>query len=113
MHTIDRTELQQLLAADRPVRLVMVLGPARFAQAHIPRSETFADMHEALADLAPTEEIVLYCAGPACPASARAYRMLTSRGYRKVRRFIGGLEEWNEAGLPLAAGTPGRARIAA
>lgn len=113
MRTIERTDLQQLLDADRPVRLVMVLGPARFGQAHIPGSETFAEIRQALAELRPDEEIVLYCAGQACQASARAYRVLVSRGYRNVRRFTGGLEEWHAAGLPLAAATAGRAAAAA
>lgn len=103
MRTIDHIELQQLLAADRPVRLVMVLGPRRFARAHIPGSETFDDVGQALAELQPDEEIVLYCTGAACQASARAYRVLDSRGYRNVHRFSGGLEEWHAAGLPLAA----------
>ncbi|HSI93322.1 MAG TPA: rhodanese-like domain-containing protein [Jiangellaceae bacterium] len=102
MRTIERTELQQILAADRPVRLVMVLGPRRYARAHLPGSETFDDVGQALAHLRPDDEIVLYCSGAACPASVRAYRALDSRGYRNVRRFPGGLEEWHAAGLPLA-----------
>jgi rhodanese-related sulfurtransferase len=110
--TIDRHDLQQLLATGQPVRLVMVLGPRRFAQAHIPGSETFTDPDQALNDLEPVEPIVVYCSGPACQASARAQRILTARGYRNVRRFVGGLEEWEAAGLALAT-TPGREAVAA
>jgi rhodanese-related sulfurtransferase len=105
MDTIDRHGLQELLATDQPVRLVMMLGPHRFAQAHIPGSETFADLDQALDDLEPGESIVVYCSGPACQASAWAQRILTTRGYRDVRRYVGGLEEWHAAGLPLATAT--------
>jgi hypothetical protein len=55
MDTIDRHDLQQLLATGQPVRLVMVLGP---------------------------------------------------------RRFVGGLEGWEAAGLPLAM-TSGHEPVAA
>ena len=103
MDTIDRHDLQQLLDTDQPLRLVMTLGPHRFAQAHIPGSETFVDLDQTLQTLETDEPIVVYCSGPACQASARAQRILATRGYRNVRRFVGGLEEWDAAGLPLAS----------
>ncbi len=103
MDTIDLHELQQLLASDQPVRLVMALGPHRFPQAHIPGSETFSDIRRALDALDPDEDIVVYCSGPACQASARAQRFLDARGYRNVRRYTGGLEEWDAAGLSLTS----------
>ena len=107
MNTIDLHDLHRLVASDQPVRLVMALGPHRLAQAHIPGSETFSDIAQALDVLDPDEDIVVYCSGPACQASARAQRLLNARGYRNVRRFAGGLEEWDAAGLPLtAARTP-------
>ncbi len=102
MDTIDRHDLEYLLATGQPVRLVMALGPDRFARAHIPGSETFTDVGSALDGLGHDEPIVVYCSGPACQASAWAQRILATRGYRHVRRFVGGLEEWHAAGLPLA-----------
>lgn len=97
MDTIDRIELAALLNADVPVRLIMVLGPDRFRMAHIPGSETFATVDEALADLQPYEHIVVYCSGPACPASRSAYGRLVPLGYRHVRWYAGGLEDWQRA----------------
>jgi len=34
-------------------------------------------------------------------ASHTAYKMLTAKGFTNVRRFAGGLREWEEAGYPL------------
>lgn len=101
MHTIDRSELQALLDGDAAVRVVMTLGPDRYRAAHIPGTETFASVDEGLDSLGADEDIVVYCSGPACPSSRAAYRLLESRGYRNVRRYAGGLEDWHRAGLPL------------
>ena len=43
----------------------------------------------------------MYCSDPACVASQYAYRALVDRGYMNVRRYAGGLSDWNAAGLPL------------
>lgn len=112
MDPVDRHDLQQLLATGQPVRLAIVLGPRRFTQAHIPGSETFADPDQALNDLEPVEPIIVCCSGPACQARAWAQRLLTARGYRNVCRFVGGLEDWDAAGLPLAT-TSGHEPVAA
>ena len=100
MDTIDRTEMQQIVERGR-VRLVLTLGPAAYGQAHIPGSETFDDLTSALRKLSRDEEIVVYCSGPACSSSRRAQLLLRSRGYERVRRYAGGLEDWHRAGLPL------------
>jgi rhodanese-related sulfurtransferase len=34
-------------------------------------------------------------------ASIKAYRILTHLGFENVRRFAGGIDEWEEAGYPL------------
>ena len=48
MDTIERAELVSLLREEAATRVVMVLGPHRFAQAHIPGSTTYTDLDEAL-----------------------------------------------------------------
>ncbi|MFA9429944.1 rhodanese-like domain-containing protein [Egicoccus sp. AB-alg2] len=103
METVDRDTLRDLLAADTGTRVVMAMGPRRFAQAHIPGSETFEDLDAALDALQRDEDIVLYCSGPDCTASRWAHRVLQSRGYTSVRRYPGGLADWDAAGLPLAS----------
>jgi rhodanese-related sulfurtransferase len=44
---------------------------------------------------------VVYCSNPACSASILAYQGLVARGYRNVRRYAGGLLDWEDAGYPL------------
>lgn len=101
MDTIALDELRELLESDAEVRVVMTLGPHRFRQAHIPGTETFPTVEAALGALDPGDDIVLYCAGITHPASTWAHRILTSRGYRNVKVFRGGLVEWSAAGLAV------------
>ena len=54
-----------------------------------------------MAELAPEEDIVVYCSDRLCPASMMAYNYLEAQGYKHVRRFSGGLTEWEAAGYPL------------
>jgi len=42
--------------------------------------------------------IVVYCAGPQCPASGKAAEELQKLGYKNVKAFEGGLKEWKELG---------------
>jgi 3-mercaptopyruvate sulfurtransferase SseA len=36
-----------------------------------------------------------------CIASIIGYQLLTRLGYKNVRRYAGGIEEWQEAGYPI------------
>jgi rhodanese-related sulfurtransferase len=44
---------------------------------------------------------VIYCSDEACVASQAAYRLLVDRGFENVRRYAGGLSDWEDAGYPL------------
>jgi 3-mercaptopyruvate sulfurtransferase SseA len=46
-----------------------------------------------------------------CPASIRAYYFLEQRGYGRVRRFAGGIADWEAAGYRLERGSSGPARV--
>ena len=48
MPTIDREQLKTMLDNESPIRLIMAQGPGRYHAAHIPGSETFASLDEAL-----------------------------------------------------------------
>ena len=50
------------------------------------------------------EEFVIYCTGPLCEDSEMLARELYTLGYRKILVFRGGLERWEEDGLPLEDG---------
>jgi rhodanese-related sulfurtransferase len=98
---IDARELKAKLDRGDDFKFVMTLGEWEYRTTHIPGSMRISTIQEALEKLDPGDEIVLYDSGPGCPASRMALRMLKSRGYGRVRRYAGGLEEWARAGYPL------------
>jgi len=51
--------------------------------------------------LAHDDEIVVYCSGGGCYASKWADMALRAAGYKNVRRYAGGVADWEHAGFPL------------
>ena len=47
-------------------------------------------------------EIVVYCAGPSCPASSQAAQKLTDLGYTNVKAYEGGIEKWKAEGRDVS-----------
>jgi rhodanese-related sulfurtransferase len=99
--TIGREELRQKLERGDRFKLVMALREAPHRAGRIPGSIAFPTVAAALAALDPNEEIVVYCTGWPCAASQVAQRVLRGRGYRAVRRYEGGLQDWDAAGYRL------------
>ena len=107
VRTIDRDELKRRLDAGDPrFKLVMALGVWEFRSKRIPGSLHFEDAAEMLAALGKDDEIVVYCTNPPCLASVAAYHRLVDEGYTNVRRYAGGIEDWESAGLALDRGDP-------
>jgi len=101
MRTITCEDLKRKLDRGDDFKLVMVLGDWAYCLMHIPGSLHYGNILDCFQELSPEDEIVVYCSGPYCSASVYAYRLLESRGFRKVWRFAGGLEDWQAAGFPL------------
>ena len=101
MDLISREELKAALDADQPIKLVMTLGEFGFRAKHIPGSLHIERPEDAGQHLDPDDDIVLYCSDEACYASRLACRKLVERGYRRVRRYAGGVADWEAAGYPL------------
>jgi rhodanese-related sulfurtransferase len=99
--TIARDELVSKLGRGDRFRLVMALNQWAFDAKHIPGSEHFNTPDELYASLDPSEEVVVYCTNVDCHASIALYHELVDRGYRNVRRYAGGLADWEDAGLAL------------
>jgi rhodanese-related sulfurtransferase len=101
---ISRDELHRELAGDARVTLVEALGPAYFADAHLPGAINIPpDQVDRLAPaLLPDRDasIVVYCSGT-CSNSEIAARRLEQLGYSAVRVYLGGKEDWVEHGLPV------------
>ena len=101
VRTITRDELVELIRGGDGLRLVMALNEWAFQAKHIPGSEHFNTPAELFSSLSVDDEIVVYCTSDDCHASIALYHALVDRGYRHVRRYSGGLTEWEAAGLPL------------
>ena len=98
--TIDRDELKALLDDGADIRLVMTLHEWAYVAMHIPGSiqvqpDTAVDV------LDRDDDIIVYCSDVDCVASQFAYRALVENGYTNVRRYAGGLSDWQAAGYPL------------
>ena len=106
MNLITRQELREKVERGDEFQLVMTLSALAFRAKHIPGSVHFETVGEALLALDPADEIVVYCSDVHCAASIYAYRYLERAGYGRVRRYAGGVHDWEEAGYPLAHGGP-------
>ncbi|MFQ6026334.1 MAG: rhodanese-like domain-containing protein [Dehalococcoidia bacterium] len=101
---IGREELKEKLDRGEDFSLVMVYQDWAFRRKHIPGSINIpipfaAGSHWGI--LAPHDEIVVYCSAEECAASRVALQILRREGYQNVRRYSGGIADWDSAGYPL------------
>ena len=68
---------------------------------HLQLTDRYLYDEQLLETLDYEDEIVLYDTDPPCTASRMACRILKAHGYERVRRYTGGLEEWESIGYPL------------
>ena len=101
IRTIGRDELKAKLDRGDPFKLIMALNRWAYDAKHIPGSLHFDTPDELYAAVSPEDEVVVYCSNVDCLSSVAMYRDLVRRGYANVRRYSGGLVDWEEAGLPL------------
>jgi 3-mercaptopyruvate sulfurtransferase SseA len=104
MNLISREELHSKLARGERFELLMTLSDRHFTAKRIPRSRHFDDLAEALDKLDPAQEVVVYCGDVYCAASIRAYYFLSGHGFARVRRYAGGIADWEAAGYRLESG---------
>ena len=104
MNLITRAELRQKLDRHEEFKLVMTLSERAYEEKHIPTSLHADCVEDALAVLDPLDEIVVYCADVRCAASIYAYHSLEREGFTRVRRYAGGIADWEDAGYGLDSG---------
>lgn len=108
--TINHDELLSALRQPDPPILIEALGADYFADAHLPGAINIpvaqVDQLAPRYLLDPDADLVVYCSG-ACDSSRLAARRLEALGYRNVRVYDGGKEEWVELGLPVERGAGG------
>jgi rhodanese-related sulfurtransferase len=113
VRTISRDELKAKLDRGDDFKLIMALNRWAFDAKHIPGSLHFDAPADLYAAIRPQDEVIVYCSAVDCLSSVALYRDLVARGYPNVRRYAGGLLDWEDAGLPLegsfvaAPSTPG------
>jgi rhodanese-related sulfurtransferase len=104
---ITRTELADAIAAGT-VTVVDALAGDYYVKEHLPTAVPLAEADvEALASALlpdPAASIVVYCSNEACPNSERVATRLTAMGYRDVRKYREGIQDWVQAGLPVEHG---------
>jgi rhodanese-related sulfurtransferase len=105
MRLITRNELWEKLERRDEFKLVMTLSTLAYQVKHIPTSLHFDTAGEMLGALDRGEEIIVYCADHHCAASIYTYRLLERHGYSRVRRYPGGVADWEQAGYPLVRGS--------
>ncbi|WP_421118121.1 rhodanese-like domain-containing protein [Aquihabitans daechungensis] len=97
-------EALAVLVTDDAVQLVEALGPSFFADARLPGAINLPpDRVDAMAPrLLPdsAQPVVVYCSRT-CTNAEETARHLLRLGYRDVRVFAAGKEDWVEAGLPV------------
>jgi rhodanese-related sulfurtransferase len=101
MKLISREELKEKLDRGDKFKLVNALGEWAFNAKHIPGSINISKIEDARKILDSNDEIIIYCSNPSCIASIIEYQHLTNMGYTKVRRYAGGIVDWEQAGYPL------------
>jgi rhodanese-related sulfurtransferase len=101
IRTISHDELRAKLDRDGDFKLIMALNRWAFDAKHIPGSVHFDTPDELYAAVRPDDDVVVYCSHVDCLSSVALYRDLVRRGYRNVRRYAGGLLDWEDAGLWL------------
>jgi rhodanese-related sulfurtransferase len=101
MNPISREELKEKLDRGDQFKLVNALGEWAFDAKRIPGSINITNRRDARNMLDPDNDIIIYCSNPSCLASIIGYQILTNMGYKKVRRYAGGISDWEDAGYPL------------
>jgi rhodanese-related sulfurtransferase len=102
---INREDLQAKINRREPFHLVETLPEDQFRQGHLPGAVHLPPerVREQAGKVLPdrTAEIVVYCGSEQCNASDKAAAELERQGYTRVRRFVGGKQDWIDAGLAL------------
>lgn len=105
MARITVQELNDAVAAGRNPAIVDVRSQAaRLIDSRIIPGALLADVNsvDRIVDAVPLDaELVIYCTCPNEASAALVAKALMSRGYKRVRPLLGGLDAWDEAGYPV------------
>jgi rhodanese-related sulfurtransferase len=101
---ISREELKAKMDRGEEFVLVDALSAEHYQSSHLPGAVNlpyeFVDEAESLLP-DKDAEIVVYCMNVDCEASVEEARELEGMGYRHVRHYAEGKQEWMRASLPV------------
>jgi rhodanese-related sulfurtransferase len=105
---ISRDELREKIERGDDFVLVDALAPMSFARSRLPGAinlpPEWVDERGPRKIPDPATEIVVYCTSSTCDSSVEVGHRLVELGYRNVRHYVDGKEDWVAAGLPLEGG---------
>jgi rhodanese-related sulfurtransferase len=109
MKSISREELKQ--AIDRGAVIILdARSPEKFQKSHLPAALNIpaGRAAELAPQLVPNKNafLVTYCVNFTWKLSEQLARELQALGYRKVRTYEEGRQDWMNAGLPLEGSAP-------
>jgi membrane protein DedA with SNARE-associated domain/rhodanese-related sulfurtransferase len=100
MSRISIDELASLLDSGSMTTILDVRTPERrAASGWIPGSISVRDISEL--ELAPGDEVIVYCDCPNDASAAVIAKKLKERGFKRVRPLSGGIEAWQSRGRPV------------
>lgn len=106
---ISRSDLAEAILAGN-VTVVDALPETYFATQHLPGAINLVedDVADHADRLLPDRDapIVVYCSNRSCGNSQAVASKLEQLGYRSVRKYADGIQDWVEAGLPTESGLP-------
>src|SRR6266496_6179569 len=101
--TISREDLQAKINRHDKFALVETLSQDHFQQGHLPGAVNLPpdQIHQRASQVLPDQntEVIVYCGSPSCNASEKAAQDLERQGYKRVLRFVGGKQDWIDAGM--------------
>jgi rhodanese-related sulfurtransferase len=102
---ISRESLWEKVQSGADFVLVDALSPMSFAASHLPGAINltpgWVDDRARRRIPDPNTEIVVYCLGADCDSSVKVANRLRELGYRNIRHYADGMQDWMDAGLPL------------
>jgi len=113
---VEEIPLEEVWALHKEGRGVFVdaRSAKEYRVGHIPRAlwlspDAFEETVSSWKDLIPPETLLItYCGGEGCESSRDVAALLIEEGYRRVKVFFGGWEQWKRAGYPVENGSTAR-----
>ena len=103
--TISRDEIRSFMESGAPMTLIEALPEKYYRAEHLPGAINIphTEVEAGATALLPDRDalIVVYCASLACRNSTIAAHTLGQLGYRNVREYAEGKQDWSQAGLPM------------